>query len=132
VLAKRCLSCHGARKTEGDLRLDLARPGLRWRLPQGKPEGLVYLCLLSNPQHGLVWDLKLAGGKIAAGSEIWMNAIDVPTKIQLPPPGPGKLPFTAWFSDEEIPEIQGGQTTKDPKLLGVGDYIPQEDRKTGD
>lgn len=121
---------------QGQVMAEATEPGetwrLRWRLPAGKAEGLIYLCLLSNPQHGLVWDLKLQEGKIAAGSEVWMNAIDVPAVVQLPPPGPGKLPFTAWFSDEEIPEIEGGQTTKDPKLLGVGDYIPQEDEKSGD
>jgi hypothetical protein len=91
-------------------------------------QGLVYLyrgkqdesgntLTSGTPQIGIVYDLILDEGRIATGSELWLDAIYFPENVA-PPPKDGKLPWTEWFDFRPIPVIKG-DNTKDPSLLGI-------------
>jgi hypothetical protein len=66
------------------------------------------------------YSISIADGKIAPDSELWMGYVLRTGNVHVTPPG--KIPEDEWFSFRPIPEIIGGQTTQDEKLLGIDDY----------
>ncbi len=113
---------------EGDLwecRVPLTPPS-----DDGTQRGYVYVFkgrirdgkMSAVPHYAIRYNLQIDNnGTLDADSEIWMNAIYFPHPVH-PPPPPGKLPFSEWFSHEPIPEITGKNTT-DPDLLGLPEHL---------
>jgi mono/diheme cytochrome c family protein len=95
---------------------------------KGKRYGIIYVytgwkgdeTIPADPHYAIVYDLMIEDGKLAEDSEIWMNsfgnsAVNLPERPEL-------LPYREWFDDQPIPAITG-ENTKDPKLLGVEEYV---------
>ncbi len=118
------------------IRLEMVENGQRWhaRIPlranmQGDSlAGLIYLYMGratpdrvdATPSYAIRYDLVIDDKRIGAESDLWMSSFNMPP---IAPPVPaGHLPFTEWFDYRPIPPITG-ENTKDPKLLGVQDYI---------
>jgi mono/diheme cytochrome c family protein len=118
------------------IRLEMVEDGQRWhvRIPlraklQGDSlAGLIYLYMgritpervEGTPSYAIKYDLVITDNHVDAQSDLWMSSFNMPP---IAPPTPaGHLPFTEWFDYRPIPPITG-ENTKDPKLLGVQDYI---------
>jgi len=103
-------------------------------VPIGQPDdnqrlsGLIYMCtgrvekgmIRGEPHYGVKFDIKIENGKLAEGSDVWMNSFG--NGVFATPDPPGKLPYREWFDYRPLPVIVG-ENTKDPKLLGVEEYI---------
>ena len=74
--------------------------------------------------YGIQYDLVIKDGKLADGSDLWMGSLFWTPKLEVPQ-APGKIPLVEWFDYRPIPAITG-ENTKDPKLLGVDDYLDAE------
>ncbi|MEX2115218.1 MAG: c-type cytochrome domain-containing protein [Pirellulales bacterium] len=110
--------------------------GQRWaaripirKQPQGNSlSGLIYLYMgksvdqriQGDASYAIKYDLFIIDQRLDADSDLWMSSFSGPS-IAEPVPA-GKLPFDEWFDHRPIPAITG-QNTKDPKLLGVDEYI---------
>lgn len=67
--------------------------------------------------YGIGYDLTFKDGKLTADSDLWMGCLYRTRKF-----AQSQLPREQWFSHEEIPLLPG-ENVKDPKLLGIEDYI---------
>jgi mono/diheme cytochrome c family protein len=117
-------------------RLETLAEGQRWaaRVPLGPPgpqgalAGLIYVYtgridgdrVRGEPQYGIKYDLYAADGKLTAQSDLWMSSFG--NGAVAPPTQPKLIPFREWFDYRPIPAITGANT-KDPKLLGVDEYV---------
>jgi hypothetical protein len=61
-------------------------------------------------------------GKLSPESDLWMDSFG--NVAFEPPRPPGKLPYREWFDYRPLPVI-AGENSKDPKLLGVEEYVEQ-------
>jgi mono/diheme cytochrome c family protein len=94
----------------------------------GELSGLVYVykgdrdetTVSGEAHYGIKYDLKIANGCIAEGSDMWVGAIFWHGGIALPSDST-KVPFEEWFSARPIPEI-AGPSSDDPRLLGIDDH----------
>ncbi len=118
------------------LRLETLEPAKRWVVyfPIGKPDamskltGLIYLytgrieneTVRGDPHYGIKYTLVFQDGKLTKESDLWMNSFG--NAVVTPPELPGKIPYREWFDDHPIPAITG-ENSKDPKLLGLEEYI---------
>ncbi|HEY2893687.1 MAG TPA: c-type cytochrome domain-containing protein [Pirellulales bacterium] len=124
-------------KLEGTLtRLETLEPGKRWvayvpieESPQNdRITGLFYIytgriehgLAYGQPHYGVKYDLGLQDGHLSEDSDLWMNSFGNPA-VQDPQP-PGKIPYREWFDFHPLPIIEG-ENSKDPKLLGVDEYV---------
>jgi hypothetical protein len=121
---------------DAPVRLEVLERGRRWeaRVPIGEPNaagtlgGLIYLytgriehgTVRGDPHYGIQYDLVFADGALAAESDLWMSSFGNPAVV--PPSPPGLIPFREWFDYRPIPAITG-ENSKDPKLLGVEEYV---------
>ena len=127
--------------------LSVVEPDQRWQAVYTLPNaidddaksqhltGVIYLyhkaemrgdSLIAGTRHyGMKYDLVLENGRVAEGSDLFMNALFWTPAIK-PPTHPDGLPFAEWFASEPIPPIVGGNT-KDPKLLGVQEHLGPQD-----
>jgi hypothetical protein len=102
-----------------------------WRVPaepdkQGRLKGVVYIYPGgdgASPHYAVSYDLLITEGIISDDSELWMNAMFVPSTVI--PPSKDRVPFDEWFDHRPLPEIVGGNTS-DPKLLGVEEHLGKE------
>lgn len=113
----------GPRRWVAEVPLDLAAAG------ETPLHGTIYLYrgvpdpgqpVSADPHYAAEYTLRVVDGRIAPDSELWMGYI-FRTGNVLPTPE-GKIPEDEWFSFRPIPEIEGEQTTSDPRLLGIEDY----------
>jgi hypothetical protein len=94
----------------------------------GKMKGLIYMytgrtdkgVIRGDPHYAIRYDLEIVDGKLGAESALWMNSFGN-WAVATPEP-PGKIPFREWFDYRPIPAIVG-ENSKDPKLLGVEEYV---------
>ena len=118
--------------------LESLEEGRRWVafVPLGTPDamgnlqGLIYVYTghvdkVTNSARGTIYygisyDLKFADGKLTADSDLWMNSFG--NSVFADPVPPGKLPYKEWFYYRPMPVITG-ENSKDPKLLGVEEYV---------
>ena len=70
--------------------------------------------------YGIRYELSFVDGKLSDSSDLWMNSFGNGAFAN--PEPPGKLPYREWFDSHPLP-IMEGQNSKDPKLLGVDQYI---------
>jgi mono/diheme cytochrome c family protein len=121
------------------VRLDTLEDGRRWvaRVPLGKPddkgrlEGLIYVytgrieadTARGDAQYAIKYDLHVVDGRIDKESDVWMGSFTNPA-IAMPEP-PDKIPYREWFDHRPMPTITG-ENTKDPKLLGVDEYVKKK------
>jgi hypothetical protein len=150
VLVKNFYEAPNNRLTEKPSKLEILEPEQRWVafVPIGTPQdgaalqGLVYiytggindLKLEGTLQYGVQFVLQFAGGKLSPESDLWMDSFGNGAFTE--PQPPGKLPYREWFDDRPMPVITG-ENSKDPKLLGVDDYVkkglikPDEKKQAG-
>ena len=69
-----------------------------------------------TPHYAIKYTLTVADGRVAEGSEIWMNFLFLSGKVRAP--SKTTFPSTEWFDHRPIPEIDG-ENSSDPKLLGL-------------
>lgn len=103
-----------------------------YEVPQGERSGLIYLYrgnrddggiqITGPPQLGIVYELNLADGRVAQGSELWLDAIYYPSEDVALPVRPKLIPWSEWYDHRPMPIIQGENTT-DPELLGTDEYL---------
>jgi mono/diheme cytochrome c family protein len=121
---------------EPPVRLETVQEAQRWvaYFPIGSPDssgkvaGLIYVytgriendMARGDPHYGIKYDLVFADDKLTADSDLWMNSFGN-SVVALPEPA-GKIPFREWFDFRPIPPITG-TNTKDPKLLGIEEYV---------
>lgn len=92
-------------------------------------EGVVYVAQLipkgddlsnirgSRFHFGLVYDVRLRGGRVQPDSDLWMNYLYRSRKTAA-----WRIPTTEWFDNKPIPEIPDDQAkVTDPVLLGLQD-----------
>jgi hypothetical protein len=117
-------------------RLETVEPGQHWVAlvpigPIGDKKtlsGLVYVCtgriaegkVRGDPHYAIKYDLAIVDGKLGGESDLWMNSFGNGA-VALPEP-PGKIPYREWFDYRPLPVIEG-ENSKDPKLLGVDEYV---------
>lgn len=77
-----------------------------------------------NLHFGIRYDIRIADGKIAEGSDLWMNNLYKGDQLQYPYPK-GAVPMAQWFSTQPIPEVQG-ENPDDPELLGENEHLDGE------
>jgi hypothetical protein len=95
---------------------------------QGTFDAIIYIYtgrvekdqIRGEPHYAIQFNLKIADDKVAEESDLWMNSFG--NGAFLDPQPPEKLPYREWFDTHPIPEITG-ENTKDPKLLGVEEYV---------
>ena len=80
--------------------------------------------LAASPHYGAVYEIQITDGKIAPSSELWMGYTFKTGSVFILPKG--RITEDEWFSFRPIPEIEGKQTTDDPGILGVKDYLRDE------
>ena len=118
------------------MRLETAEPGRRWvafipigsLLEKATLKGLIYVYtgridgekVRGEPHYAIKYDLASADGRLTDDSDLWMNSFGNGA-VALPEPD-GKIPYREWFDYRPIPPIVG-ENTKDPKLLGVEEYV---------
>ncbi len=116
--------------------LEAIEEGQRWaaRIPIRKQPrgnhlaGLIYLYMgrfegrriQGDVSYAIKYDLYIADERLDAESDLWMSSFCGPSVAE--PVPAGMLPFDEWFDHRPIPAITG-ENTKDPKLLGVDEYI---------
>jgi hypothetical protein len=105
-----------------------ARIPLRAKVQGDSLAGLIYFYtgrvtperVEGAPSYAIKYDIVITDNRIDPTSDLWMSAFTMPP---IAPPVPAdQLPFAEWFDYRPIPAITG-ENTKDPKLLGVQDYI---------
>lgn len=120
----------GPRRWVAEVPLDLAAAA------EAPLKGTIYLYrgvpdpdrpLSADPHYAAEYTLRVADGRIAPDSELWMGYIFRTGNVW--PVPPDKIPEDEWFSFRPIPEIEGEQTTTDPKLLGIEDYREELSRE---
>ncbi|MCA9053687.1 MAG: hypothetical protein KDA75_07605 [Planctomycetaceae bacterium] len=119
-----CFEPDGERRWTARLKLDLADA------EHSRLQGLLYVCrgeevpdtgsTVGSAHYAAEYSIRMRDHRISADSVLWMGYI-YRTAGVLPTP-PGKIAEDEWFSFRPIPEIEGEQTTDDPKLLGIDDY----------
>lgn len=123
---------------EKPVRLKTLEPEKRWVafVPIGMPDdqatlsGVIYIytgriqddMLRGSLHYGVQYELRFAGGGLSPESDLWMDSFGNAAVAQ--PDPPGKLPYREWFDDRPIPVISG-ENSKDPKLLGVDQYVEE-------
>jgi hypothetical protein len=123
---------------ERPVRLEIVEPAMRWNasVPIGLPDqgrrldGVIYIYtgqvnngeLNGSLHYGIQYALVFVDGKLSPESDLWMDSFG--NAAFAPPPPPGKLPYREWFDYRPMPAITG-ENSKDPKLLGVEEYIKQ-------
>ncbi len=121
---------------EPPVRLETVQEAQRWAayFPIGSPDssgkvaGLIYVytgriendMARGDPHYGIKYELVFAEGKLSADSDLWMNSFG--NAVVASPEPVGKIPYREWFDFRPIPAITG-TNTKDPKLLGVEEYV---------
>jgi hypothetical protein len=136
LLVKNFYELPDTKLREQPVRLEIVEPGVRWEayVPIGKPdergriEGVIYIYtgqVVNNElggtlQYGVQYALVSVDGKLSSDSDLWMDSFGNPAFE--PPRPPGKLPYQEWFDYRAMPVITG-ENSKDPKLLGVDEYI---------
>lgn len=73
-----------------------------------------------DPHYAAEYRIQIAEGRITRDSELWMGYVFRTGNVT--PVQPGRIAEDEWFSFRPIPEIEGAQTTRDEKLLGIEDY----------
>ncbi|MEX0676890.1 MAG: c-type cytochrome domain-containing protein [Pirellulales bacterium] len=127
-----------SRLAEEPTRLETLEPQWRWvaYVPIGMPDGratlagLIYIytgnvhdnTLSGTLQYGIQYDLRFADGKLSADSDLWMDSFGNGAFAE--PDPPDRLPYREWFDYRPMPVITG-TNSKDPKLLGVDQYIKE-------
>jgi mono/diheme cytochrome c family protein len=117
-------------------RLETLEEAQRWvaYVPIGSPDatgklgGLIYVytgriddeMLRGDAHYGIQYDLVFDGGRLTAQSDLWMSSFGN-SSVALPDPS-GMIPFHEWFDYRPMPVIEG-ENSKDPKLLGVDEYV---------
>jgi hypothetical protein len=117
-------------------RLEVVEPAHRWvaYVPVGSLsekktlKGLIYVytgridgeSVRGEPHYAIKYDLESSEGKLSDNSDVWMNSFGN-SAVALPEPE-GRIPYREWFDYRPIPPIVG-ENTKDPKLLGVEEYV---------
>ncbi len=125
-----------AQKIDSPVRLETLEEGKRWVAyfpvkPNSElnvSQGLIYVYtggsvdrdFRGDPHYGVVYNVAVEDGKLGAESEVWMNSFGNGAFVD--PLPPGKLPYQEWFDFRPMPIITG-ENTKDPKLLGVEEYV---------
>lgn len=99
------------------------RTGLVYLYRGEYDEGRGYITTTGIPHVGIVYDLKIKEGRIAEGSELWMDGIYYSEEIALPV-RKNRIPWTEWYDYRPMPLIQGEQTD-DPDLLGISEYVEE-------
>ncbi|MEX0978487.1 MAG: c-type cytochrome domain-containing protein, partial [Pirellulales bacterium] len=136
VLVKNFYGAPNNRLTETPSKLEILEPEKRWVafVPIGTPQdgaalrGQVYIytgridndMLEGTLHYGVQFELQFVGGKFSSESDLWMDSFGNGAFSE--PQPRGKLPYREWFDDRPMPVITG-ENSKDPKLLGVDDYI---------
>jgi hypothetical protein len=95
---------------------------------EGRLDGVIYMYtgqvmdnkLGGSLHYGVQYALVFADGELSPDSDLWMDSFG---NAAFEPPRPfHKLPYQEWFDYRPIPPITG-ENSKDPKLLGVEQYI---------
>jgi mono/diheme cytochrome c family protein len=123
---------------EEPVRLEALEPAMRWGayVPIGLPDkagrldGVIYIYTgqVTNNTFGgslhyaVQYALAFADGKLSPESDLWMDSFGN-FAFESPRP-PGKLPYREWFDYRPMPVITG-ENSKDPKLLGIEEYVEQ-------
>ena len=118
------------------IRLETLEEGQRWlaRCPIEPPTaakpagGLIYLytgriekgIARGDAHYGIRYDLDCKNGKLTADSNVWMGSFA--NAVVATPSPPGRIPYREWFDFHPIPAITG-ENSKDPKLLGIEEYV---------
>jgi hypothetical protein len=119
------------------VRLQVVKPEQQWAAHfqvsslknDRRLDGLVYMyvgkleddgTVHGDPHFGIQYDLVIEDGKLSDKSDLWMNSFG--NSVFAPPQPPDKLPYREWFDYRPMPIITG-ENTKDPKLLGVDEYV---------
>ncbi len=118
------------------VRLETLESGRRWVAffplrpfdDQGESSGVIYLFVgkltdttaVGTPHYAISYHLTAPQGKLAEGSELWMGSFGNSSVAE--PFTSSRIPFNEWFDFKPIPPITG-ENTKDPKLLGVDEYV---------
>lgn len=85
--------------------------------------GQVHEDMLAGTLHyGIGYELRFSDGKLSPESDLWMNSFG--NGAFNDPTPPGKRPYREWFDYRPMP-IMTGENSKDPKLLGVEQYIKE-------
>jgi hypothetical protein len=123
---------------EKPVRLETLEADKRWvaYVPIGSPphgsevrlDGVIYIYtgqVMNNKLGGSLhyavqYALTYADGKLSPESDLWMDSFGN-AAFEAPRPS-HRLPYSEWFDYRPIPPITG-ENSKDPKLLGVEQYI---------
>ncbi len=123
--------------TDDLLKLETVEEGWRWTVYFPLPStadarerlrGLIYLytgqindgLVHGDAQFGIRYDLVIKDGRLDGDSDLWMGSFGNPAVA--PPVEAGKIPFNEWFDHRPMPIIEG-ENSRDPKLLGVEEYV---------
>ncbi len=121
--------------TESPAWLEPLDPGWRWvayvplAKPQSQLEGVVYMYPAGvaadgypsgMPSYSVAYSLRFSDGKLAEGSDLWMDSFG--NGAFAPPIPRHLLPYREWLDYRPLPVITG-ENSKDPKLLGVDEYV---------
>ena len=123
--------------TDDILKLETVEEGWRWAVyfplrmaadARERLHGLIYLytgqigngLAHGDAQFGIRYDLTIKDGRLDDNSDLWMGSFGNPAVA--PPVEPGKIPFAEWFDHRPMPIIEG-ENSRDPKLLGVEEYV---------
>jgi YHS domain-containing protein len=98
-------------------------------LKQASYAGLVYVCeaffhkdhpdrqLGARFHYGIKYDLKVREGRVAEGSQLWMNALSRSLKAKK-----GAIPDDQWLGPNPLPQLPAPQQNLNDKLLGADEY----------